>query len=692
MATTSATSTTGTNIDVAGIVSQLMTVEQRPLTQLATKEASYQAKLSAYGTIKGALSSFQGSLTGLSNISAFQAMSASSSNSSAVSVAASSTAATGSYTLNVTKLAQAQQLVAAGQSSSSAAIGTGASTTLTFDFGTINTSATNSHGGGSVTGGVYTNADFTSNGNGAKTVTIDSTNNSLQGISNAINSANIGVTASIVNDGGTSPYRLVLSSASAGANNSLKISVAGVSGAPADTALSNLLSQDPANNSGQKLSETTAAQNAEFTINGIAVSKNSNTVTDSVQGVTLNLLSTTTAPVNVSVSQNTSSIATSVKGFVTAYNSLYSTLKSASAYNASTQTGAVLQGDFTVISLQSQIHSVLNASVTGNSGSVTSLSQIGVTFQKDGTLGLDTTKLNAAVSSNFSDVASLFATVGTASDSLVKYNASTSGTKPGNYALNVTAVATQGSITGNVNLNTVNDGVNGVGITAIASGTTINAFLNGTSASVALAAGTYNPTQLATMIQSAINGTTAFAGSSVSASVNSSGFLQLTSNLYGSPSGISISDGAGTSVANFYGAGTSTPGMDVAGSIGGNSATGSGQFLTGTSGDSSGLQIQVNGGTTGARGTVNYAQGYAYTLSQLTTSMLSTGGLLDSVTSGINRSITDIGKQRTALNARLVTVQANYTKQFSALDTMLSSMNTTSNYLTQQLANLPKAN
>ena len=89
---------------------------------------------------------------------------------------------------------------------------------------------------------------------------------------------------------------------------------------------------------------------------------------------------------------------------------------------------------------------------------------------------------------------------------------------------------------------------------------------------------------------------------------------------------------------------------------------------------------------------VNYSQGYATTLSQLSTTLLDpTTGLLSGATQSLNQSITDIGKQRDALNARLAGIQANYTKQFSALDVMLSNMNSTQNYLTQQLANLPKA-
>lgn len=674
MATSATSATTGSNIDVASIVSQLMTVERRPLNALNTKEFSYQAKLSAYGNLQGALSSFQTAVSGLNDPSKFQSLRATSSDSSIATASAASTAPEGAYALEVTSLAQSQKLAATGNISQTAVIGNGV---LTFDFGTIDASG----GSFNPTTGKYTDATYTSSGSGLKTVTIDATNNSLQGIRDAINKAKIGVTATIVNDGSASPYRLVLSSDNMGKTNSLKISVAG------DAALGSLLTHDPANNAGQNLSETVTALNADFKVNGVAVSKTSNTVTDVIEGVTLNLLKApTTTPVNVSVARDTSSINTSVAAFVKGFNELRKTLQSISTYDPATKQAAVLQGDSAVRTVQSQIRAALSTSVN-TGGSLTTLSQIGISFQKDGSLALDTTKLNSAISNNPGDIASLFASIGKATDSLVAYSSAATSTKPGNYAVSISTLATQGSSAGNVDLN--------AGPTTIAASTTMSVTLDGISASVALSEGTYTAAQMAAMIQSAINGTSAFssAGSSVAATIDAvSGFMTITSNRYGSASNVSLSSGAGTPVSDFMGVAPPAPvaGVDVAGTIGGLAATGSGQFLTAAAGDATGLKVQISGGAIGARGTVNYSQGYAHTLNQLTTSMLASDGLLASRTKGVNNSIKDIGKQRDALNLRLNQLEANYRKQFSALDTMLSSMNATSIYLTQQLASLPQ--
>lgn len=660
--------TSATNLDVNSIVSQLMAVERRPITKLDAKEAGYQAKLSAYGSVKGAVSGFQTALQGLNSASKFQSLKATPSDATIFSASAASTAVAGSYSLEVTSLAQAQKLVATGQTSNTAAIGAGASTTVTFDFGAISGGTFNS------TTGKYTGATFTSNGNGTKSITIDSTNNSLQGIRDAINTAQMGVTATIINDGSGTPYRLALSSDSNGTSNSMKITVSG------DAAVSSLLAHDPAGT--QNLAETVTAQNANFKVNGVAVSKTSNTVSDVIQGVTLTLNKTTTSPATLTVARDTASVSSSISSFVKAYNDLAATLKNASAYNAATKQGAILQGDSTVRSLQAQLRSMLSTSVAGTSGVLTTLSDVGVSFQKDGTLALDQAKLDKAIASNFSDIASLFASVGKATDSLVSFGSATGSTKAGNYAVNITQIATQGKAVGSVAANLT--------ITA-ATNDALTLSVNGVSASIVLSAGTYTATTLAAELQSKINSASALSTAGISVAVTqSAGVLTITPSGYGSTSSVAITGGNGAS--DLLGTPTETTGVDVAGSIGGVTATGSGQILSASSGDPQGLSITIAGGALGARGMLNYSQGYASTLNNWATSILASGGVLASRTEGIGKTITDIGKQRNAMETHLINTEKRYRAQFTALDAMLASMNQTSAYLTQQLAQLSNLN
>lgn len=669
----------GSGLDINGIVAKLMAVESQPLKALDTKEAAYQAKLSAYGTLSGALSSFQSSLSGLNDPAKFQSLKASSSDATVASASASSIAVAGSYALDISKIAQSQKLVAAGQTSTSTAIGLGGTTTLNFDFGTISGTLT-PYVPATGTGGTYAVAPpttFLSNGSGVKTVTIDATNNSLTGIRDAINNAKIGVTASIVNDGGASPYRLVLSSDNAGASNSIKITA----DAGGDAAVTAFLSHDPTGAVGvtQNLQQTLVGQNTEMTVNGVFVSKTSSTLTDVVPGVTLTALKIGTS--TISVAQDNSGVTSAVDAFVKGYNDLAKTLKDSSSYDPATKKAGILQGDASVRTIQSQIRALMGRALTGNFA-YTTLSQVGITFQKDGTLALDSSKLTTALSANPVDVAALFSATGKASDSLVSYVSSTSNTKPGTFSLEVSQLATQGKLVGSAAAGLTIDGTND----------TLSVTIDGVAATVTLAAGApYSSyAALAAEVQARINGASALSSLGISVAVTEAGgTMTLTSNRYGVTSSVSV---GGIGATNLLGAApTSTVGLDVAGTLDGASGTGSGQNLTGAAGNAEGLKLLVTGGAAGvgvSRGTVSFSQGYAYQLDKLITSFLGSDGAIAAVTEGTNRSIKDISNQRDVLNRRLANIEAQYRRQFTALDVTMASMSQTSSYLTQQLAAL----
>jgi flagellar hook-associated protein 2 len=680
----------GSNLDVNGIVAKLMSVESQPLTALQKKEASFQAKLSAYGMLNGALSSFQNAVSALSSPATFQTLNASSSDSSVLTGSASSSAVAGNYSISVGALAQAQSLTAAGQASTTATIGTGTSTTLTFQFGTVS--------GGSLANGVYTGASFSQDATQATgTVVIDSSNNSLQGIRDAINAANIGVTASIVNDGSSgSPYHLVLTSTNTGETRSMQITSSG-----GDATVSNLLSYDPAG--AQNLTQATAAQNASLTVNGIAITSASNTVTDSVPGVTLNLLKANSSA-SLSLTNNTSAVTTAVISFVKAYNDANSTLKNLTSYDAKTKTAGLLLGDSAAQSIQMRLRSALGNALSGvGSNTITNLSQIGIAFQKDGSLTLDNSKLQTALTNNFGDFAQLFSAYGKTTDSLVHFTGSGLNSQAGSYTVSVTNLATQGkvvasdkatqaqqtgsaaaglTITAGVNdtitlavdggapitatltagtytaatlatelqtqLNTAltaagqtsqvtasenagvlsitsnkfgaassvgaatgNGAANLLGATPTTSTVAIiksgvndqlNVAVDGTSATVTLAAGTYTASTLATQIQAAVNGTSAFSSAGLKVNVTQSGdVLTMTSNRYSSSSNVRVT--SGNAITDLFGAApTSTSGQDVSGTINGVAARGSGQYLTGltgmqgtTTGSDAGTQAQRTG-------------------------------------------------------------------------------------------------
>jgi flagellar hook-associated protein 2 len=383
----------GSNLDVAGIVRSLMQIERAPLDRLIEQKDSFDAKISALGKIKSSLSAMESALAGLTSGSSFLANSAESSDTTVVKATGTSGGVAGNYSIEVSQLAQSQKLVAAGQADNQTAIGVG---TLTIDLGTI------SGGTFDEPSGTYTGASFTSNGNGPFDIVIDSSNNTLEGIRDAINDADIGVSASIVNDGdATNPYRLVLSSAESGVDQSISISVAG------DAALSNLLSHDPSGT--QNLSETVTAQNANFTVDGLPITKSSNTVTDVIEGATLDLTGATSgSPVNISVTKDTDSAKTAVEDFVKAYNDLREEISKQTESGYDGGTPGALASDSATRQILSFIRNELTTAPTGITGDYTNLSSIGVSFQRDGTLELDEETLTDAIQSDNDNVAELF--------------------------------------------------------------------------------------------------------------------------------------------------------------------------------------------------------------------------------------------------------------------------------------------
>jgi flagellar hook-associated protein 2 len=900
----------GSGLDVNGIISKLMAVESQPLSIMDNKIASYQSQITALGSLSSALGTFQGALAGLTSLSAFQTLTSTPSDPTVVSGVASSAAKAGTYAVNVQQIAQAQRLNSAGYASTTASIGTGGSTTISFQLGTatggsfgltgtqltsalssggltpggltingtaiatdsstksakaladainaksattgVSASATptktdanlfgtggastfgnidttggasyslsvggvqiatqaggiaagsgvtaasidailasknstttalaqanitftgsaaagtlqfiNSDGsnvsvnedviGSGVTGGIntaagaantaYTNtfessislvstsgnqitvggtnpglagltagtggayvgASFTQDGGQASgSIVINSTNNTLQGIADAINKGAFGVSAAIVNDGSTdAPNHLVLTSTATGATSTMKISLSGTaSGTTADSALSTLLAYDPSGT--QNMHQSQAAQSTIANISGVNVTSTSTSITGAIPGVVVNALKVGSS--TLTVANDSNALLGSVSSFVTAYNTLNTAISQLTANDQTTtpKTTGPLLGDTATQQLQAQLRSVLTASITGLSSAagLTNLSQIGITLgapssgtttntSSDASMQLDTTKLNAAISTNFSDIAGLFAAVGKSTDSNMSFLSSTSATKAGDYAVNITTMASQGTETGLTPL---------AASTTIDPNTTWTVTLNDTkpstasnTATVTIPPGNYTPKALATAIQSAINGASNFskAGSAVTASVDATtGALTIVSNLYGSKSNILLTDASGTSIDTLMGSAKPVDGVDVAGTIGGYSAVGSGQTLTGGPGAPvTGLALKVTGGSTGARGTVGFSQGYAYQLNNMATSFLGTSGILASETTGLSSSIKDVNNEETDFKARLVTIEANYRTQYTALDVTIASMSTTQTFLTQQFAAIAK--
>jgi flagellar hook-associated protein 2 len=384
----------GSNLDVNSIVSQLMTVERQPLQALDKAEAAYQVKISAYGALRGALTSFESALARLKDAATFTSVKATVGDSSILSATTSQDAVPGSESIEVVQLAQCQRLASAGVASNSTVVGTGS---LTIALGSYDSDA---------------NTFTPDAAKTPKTITIDSAHGSLTGIRDAINAADAGVAASIVNDGSANGYRLVLSSTGTGAKSSIRVTVGDEDGAATDAAGLSSLAYDPtaAVGSGKNLTQTQAAGDARLIVDGITFNKASNVVTDAIQGVTLTLLKTNQgAPTSLDLSRDATVPKGAVHDLVTAFNALASTIKKQGGYDASTKTAGPLEGDSALRSISSQIRAILGAASADPSTSFHALGELGIAFKKDGTLAIDDDKLSAALGSDSKSVASVFA-------------------------------------------------------------------------------------------------------------------------------------------------------------------------------------------------------------------------------------------------------------------------------------------
>jgi len=642
----------GSTYPVSQVLAGLMTVESIPLTVLQNQVTGVQTEISAYGTLSSALSTFQQAVQQLTLPTDYSVYSATSSSSSVVTASAFAGSTTGTYNVNVTQLAQAQTLVVPAQASQSTNLATNTgNATVTFNFGTYTGSGSSS--------------SFTLNpAQASGSITINSSDDTLYGIQNAINAAGLPVTASIVNTGNTSaPYQLVLTGSNTGANEGFQVSVTG------DSNISSILTYPPGSSNPSGVSQASAAQNAALTVNGLSLSSTSNT-NASLPGIVLQLSQVGSA--TVKVSPNTSTIETNINNFVTAYNTLQSQIAALTKYTPGSTSNGPLLGDPTTEAIQTQLQQTLVSTLAGTGGGLSSLSDVGISLNTNGTLSVNDATLLSQLTTNGSQFAGLFSTSGFSSTSNAAYVIGSSATKSGSYGVNITQAATVGSATGSTAL---------AASTVLSAPTSLTVTLSGASSNVTIPAGTYTQAQLATALQTAINSNPTFIAATQSVNVTQvGGILTVASTAYGNTSTVGIS---GANAATLFGTVSTTAGLNVAGTIGGQVATGVGQLLTaGGSGPAAGLQVNVTGTSTGLISTINYSQGYASQLNSIIAAATAAStGSIATATGNLTTQVTGLQSQETTLQQYINQVQAQYQTEFTALDASLATLASTATFL-----------
>lgn len=645
-------SVSGSQIDVQGMVSQLMAVERRPISALQTDSRRLESKISALGSIKSKVAAFQEAAAVLSRPETLRSISATTGDGAGFKVSTLTSARSGEHQVQVMQLAQPQKLVTTGQTSAQAPIGTG---TVVLGLGS---------------GEARTTAE----------ITIGSGNNSLRGIQDAINSAGLGIQATIIQDGSTAPHRLVLTTTATGQSQQIDIQVTG------DEALRTLLEHQPNEVGGRTLQQTLSPQNAVVNIDGLAIQSTGNTLAGAIEGVTITATAVDSTPKALSISPNSSALEEKLSALVSTYNDLTQSIRSSTSYDLNSRSGAVLYGESGLRNMLTQVRTLM-ASPTSNPGKLSRISQLGVEFQKDGTLALNATKLADVLATQPADVEYLLTAKGAASDAGLEFSRFSDAAKTGSHSVVVTQLPSAGKI----------EGASPAFPAVLVSGVNDQLELVAGGASIGLDLGSFTAMDvdsLATQLRSSLDAAlrisspavqAAFAGVTVAASAN--GGLLLALSQPGATSTLRVS---GSAAMNLFGSSpTITDGADVAGSIGGVTAVGVGRTLTAASDSAAaGISLRVVGGTVGARGTVVFSRGLGDQLQRMLDSYLDESGPMESRTEGLRSSISRIEDRIERLEDRLVKLQKQYTRQFTALDVTLSTLNTTSNALGQQLNSL----
>ena len=362
----------GSGLDVNSIITQLMAIERQPLTKLQTKATTIQSTVSEYGKIKSDISTLNDLATKLASQTTWAQTTANSS-STAVS-AATNGSAVGTYSVEVQSLASVQTLATGVVASSTALAGAG---NLHVELGTW--------GAGQTT---FTASPTTP----AVDITVSATD-TLADVRDKVNAAGAGVTALIMTDANGS--RLLLRSNATGAANGFRTTVTDADGVNNDASGLSRLAFDPSAGV-SVMTQNQVAANAAATVNGLAVSSTSNTLSSIVDGLTLNLSALTTGPVTVNVVADTAALKKTVTDFAAAYTAVNTLIATDTKYNPTTKTGGILQGDSSASGLQRTLRTLIGGASSASS-TFGHLSDLGLQLQGDGSLTVNSTKLDSAL-------------------------------------------------------------------------------------------------------------------------------------------------------------------------------------------------------------------------------------------------------------------------------------------------------
>jgi flagellar hook-associated protein 2 len=725
-------------IDTDGIISRLIQLEQIPVARLQQRQAEIQNQQAVYGQFRSKLQALSSTAGALNSSSVFNPVTAASSKTDVATITAGSDAIAGIYNLTVSKLAQAHKVSSVAQADSTSALnktgqfvvngkaiqvdatdslrsiaqkvnsagagvtasiidgGTGSNyltftanntgaknkvqladlsgNTILSDLGvvsgataireTITNGATsvvfgknNEAVGTMMNGQALGPASFTVNG---VTVNVDLSTDNLQTVANAINSAVTGVNASVrsITENGATTY---------------KLDIAGTAGTPtfADVTGNALAAMGVIQQGfGNPL---VTAQDASYSLDGVPLTSASNTITTAIPNATLTLLKaneTTPETSTLSLTKDTAAVQAKVGAFKDAYNDAIDFIRTYSQFDKDTFASGPLFGDPVAGQLEQQISSMIFTNVPGLTGSHQNLTSIGFNIDEAGKLTLDESVLTTALSSAPDDVANLFKTSGLGSTGEIQYISSTPKTVSsgaGSYSVDITTLATKGSYMGET-AQTTNSAASEI--------LTFNGAMFGTTAyTLSISSGSS-----AADTVNRINGDSKLKDL-VLASIDGSGKLLIESKKFGTGGNLTVTSNLAAATDNsgigLTSLGTTVSGVNVAGTINGEAATGNGQYLIGNTGNATtdGLQIQYTGNTLGIVGNISLRKGMGTQANDLMATFLdSVNGILTASDNTLKAQFDDLDDQIDSLNDRIVLKETDLRLKFARMEEAISKI------------------
>ncbi len=653
-------------IDTESIVEGLLEIQQLQVDRIELKRAEILAEQATFAGLEASLVTLRSDVSQLARVqnSPLNGNTVNVSDENALSASASDSAVPGVYRLTVDSVARAHQVASQGFTDSDSEINTG-----TFELRV---------GNGELT-----------------TITVDASNNTLDGLAESINASGSGVNASVIRDasGGATPYRLLLTSSETGTDNEISIN-------------NNLTTGGAAQPTFDFGTPVQAAADAQVTIGSgpgaITVDSTTNRFDDLIEGVTIDLLNATDgSEVTVTVARDTESAVEAVESFVNSFNSVLGFISERSQFNAESEDAGVLLGNRSAINIQQRLQQAVVSVVPGVNSDLNRLTTIGIDVTDTGTLQFSRSRLENVLNGNVEgagpeDVKRLFALDATSDTAGINFVLGSSRTVPSGdtpYQVDITQAATRASLTGTSDLaaSTVIDGTN----------RTIDLQVDGSTATITLNEGTYTRQELADHVEDLINGSSELSGRSVSTTLDGDQ-LKITSDTYGNSSSLLFS--GGTALASLgYVSGAAEVGKDVAGTFIVNgvteSAVGSGQLLSGNpeNANTADLQLRItlqqSQVTGGVEGELNVTQGLGATLDKILDGFLDpVDGRLQTIDDSFNQELeslqTSLDRQQSVFDRQ----QESLIREFTALESALSQLQSTSSFVASQLSTLSTNN